>query len=94
MKELEKKRNKQINIDQDQQILHEQSLYNYFGRGGGGAPLRDREGRILATRKPDPGQVDNSYQHNFNSQPFPNQLTTVQPAVQVNKSPFYLILKE
>ncbi len=36
----------------DQATLEEQFSYNPYGKGGGGAPLRDQFGNSITTRKP------------------------------------------
>jgi len=36
----------------DMEYLDDFYEYNPFGRGGGGAPLRDQFGSVITTRKP------------------------------------------
>ncbi len=57
-------------LEDDHKLMREQEKYQYFGKGGGGAPLRDKLGRVVTTRKPDPddlgyiyGNVENDLQH-------------------------------
>lgn len=46
----------------DHNFLDEFYSYNPFGRGGGGAPLRDQFGTMITTRKP---QKRNEYSKNW-----------------------------
>ncbi len=46
----------------DHNFLDEFYAYNPFGRGGGGAPLRDQFGTMITTRKP---QMRNEYAKNW-----------------------------
>ena len=57
-------------------------IYIYIYRGGGGAPLRDKSGKVITTRRPDPNDIGNLYgQHSnstkptdyYRSVPIPNQ---------------------
>ena len=45
-------RDKQERRDKDIDDLDDYYSYNPFGRGGGGAPLRDQCGNVITTRKP------------------------------------------
>ena len=47
---------------QDFNYLDEHYAYNPFGKGGGGAPLKDQFGNSITTRKP---QHNNSYSKNY-----------------------------
>ena len=46
----------------DHNFLDEFYAYNPYGRGGGGAPLRDQFGTMITTRKP---QMRNEYAKNW-----------------------------
>jgi hypothetical protein len=60
--EAKKRFDQMDNRVQDFHYLDEFSAYNPFGRGGGGAPLRDQFGNMITTRKP---QNRNEYSKNF-----------------------------
>jgi hypothetical protein len=47
-KALAKQREKEIQNNLDKKMAHESIVYNPFGKGGGGAPIRDKDGNILA----------------------------------------------
>lgn len=47
-KQLQKQREKDEQERLDKRLLAETAQYNPFGRGGGGAPLKDRDGNIIA----------------------------------------------
>jgi hypothetical protein len=47
----QRKYNSKISAYQEEkQILEESFKYNYYGRGGGGAPRRDKQGRVITNR--------------------------------------------
>ena len=49
MKEARKKREREISMRQQQKEAQEMATYNPWGRGGGGAPLRDAAGDVIAS---------------------------------------------
>ena len=49
-KEQQQHQEKYGNLKEVQQLQNEAEKYNYFGRPGGGAPRRDRNGRIITIR--------------------------------------------
>ena len=58
-KQLQKQREKEESEKLDQKMFVESSSYNPYGRGGGGAPIKDRDGNVvanLAQIKADPNQ--------------------------------------
>jgi hypothetical protein len=48
----QRKKSKDIDKDEDINFLHDSYNYQPFGRGGGGAPLRDQFGNMITSRKP------------------------------------------
>lgn len=59
-KQIEKEEQEKL----DRKMLADQSVYNPYGRSGGGAPLKDREGNIVADLsqvKADPQQYSPRY---------------------------------
>jgi len=58
-KQIQKQREKEESEKLDQKMFVESSSYNPYGRGGGGAPIKDRDGNVvanLAQIKADPNQ--------------------------------------
>lgn len=58
-KQFKKQKEKEEQEKLDQKIQIENQIYNPFGRGGGGAPIRDKDGNPVADLrqvKADPGQ--------------------------------------
>lgn len=47
-KQIQKQREKEEQARLDQKIIMESSNYNPYGRSGGGAPIRDRSGNVVA----------------------------------------------
>ena len=47
-KEMQKQRERAEQEILDKKMLVENALYNPYGRGGGGAPLKDRDGNVIA----------------------------------------------
>ena len=47
-KEIQKQRERAEQEILDKKMLVENALYNPYGRGGGGAPLKDRDGNVIA----------------------------------------------
>jgi hypothetical protein len=50
-KQLKKQKEKEEQEKIDKKFLHEAVVYNPYGRSGGGAPIKDREGNIVADLK-------------------------------------------
>jgi len=63
---------------QDHHFLDEFYQYNPFGRGGGGAPLRDQFGNMITSRKP---QFRNEYSKNwaYNRGPMYSVMSSARP---------------
>ena len=59
--EREKKSKKQKEIENDRKIVDSAWFHQYFGRGGGGAPLRDHEGKVITERNPNMDNIENPY---------------------------------
>eukprot|EP00347_Sterkiella_histriomuscorum_P017950 403347363 len=77
-----KKRFQQIDAKvTDHNFLDEFYTYNPFGRGGGGAPLRDQFGTMITSRKP---QKRNEYSKNwaYNRGPQYSVMSSNRPLVQ------------
>lgn len=51
-KNNQKKQEKSNEREKDVEYLDDFYHYNPFGRGGGGAPLRDQHGKVIAERNP------------------------------------------
>lgn len=60
-REERKKKEKEETLKYDAKVEQEMKIYNPWGRGGGGAPLRDAEGNLLTDLKKMHKQNENAY---------------------------------
>lgn len=72
-KQAQKQREKEEQERLDRKMLVETEAYNPFGRGGGGAPLKDRDGNIIANLAQAKAVVNAGYEQrsprSFSQQP-------------------------
>ena len=62
-KQLRKIQDKQEKDEYDRKLEMEITRYNYFGRSGGGAPMRDKDGNVIANL----GDLRNPQQQQYQS---------------------------
>lgn len=74
-KQLQKQREKQQQELLDKKLLAETANFNPFGRGGGGAPLKDKDGNIIANLS----QAKNAVNIDVPNQPNANQYSAYNP---------------
>ena len=97
-KQMKKQREKEEKERADRKMLEEAVTYNPYGRAGGGAPIKDREGNTIADLSqvradPDqysprslpgnPNQAQNPFSYNTNSRPGSNDMLNFMMSQQM-----------
>ncbi len=80
--QLKKQKEKENQRRQDEKISMENASYNPFGRGGAGAPIRDREGNIVADLKQVRADPENFSPRSLSQPPLNNSFRQLPPQQQ------------